>query len=100
MRGNIAEYFLLKGLRGYAPLLPGMLKRSFGIDDEGEFSMDCLFKNWGYAPLLPCMSKIVFLFGVVGEHSSIFSTQGLKGLCTPSTLHLLFTHSSFFQRYS
>jgi hypothetical protein len=34
--------------------------------------------------------KYCFLFGVVGEHSSIFSTQGLKGLCTPSTLHLLF----------
>jgi hypothetical protein len=36
------------------------------------------------------------LFGVVGGHCSKFSTQGLKGICCPSTLHILFTHSSFF----
>jgi len=41
-------------------------------------------------PFYPAFFKVVFLFGVVGGHCSKFSTQGLKGICCPSTPHILF----------
>jgi hypothetical protein len=60
---------------------------------DGGVIVNC-FSKWlfkglrGYAALLPCMLKRCFLFGVEGEQCSIFSFQGLKGLCTPCTLHV------------